>query len=98
MVDSYSRTVSQKQLGIGRPWANSSFPAGDTYPRWWLAVSSIVTASKSCGLRGSCLSPGESTANSWRANGQPLLFDSHSQPKSAFHAVIAEAKKAGARK
>jgi GH35 family endo-1,4-beta-xylanase len=33
-------------------------------------------------------------ANSWRAQGKPLLFDGNSQPKPAFHAVIAEAKKA----
>ena len=36
---------------------------------------------------------GPNDANSWRANGKPLLFDGHSQPKPAFHAVIAEAKK-----
>ena len=41
---------------------------------------------------------GPNDANSWRANGQPLLFDGHSQPKPAFHAVIAEAKKAAAAK
>lgn len=37
---------------------------------------------------------GPNDANSWRANGKPLLFDGNSQPKPAFHAVIAEAKKA----
>ncbi len=37
---------------------------------------------------------GPNDANSWRANGKPLLFDSNCQPKPAFHAVIAEAKKA----
>ncbi len=31
---------------------------------------------------------------SWRANGRPLLFDANDQPKPAFDAVIAEAKKA----
>jgi endo-1,4-beta-xylanase len=36
---------------------------------------------------------GANDANSWRANGKPLLFDGESQPKPAFHAVIAEAKK-----
>jgi endo-1,4-beta-xylanase len=36
---------------------------------------------------------GANDANSWRANGKPLLFDSNSQPKPAFDAVIAEAKK-----
>ncbi len=40
---------------------------------------------------------GPNDANSWRANGKPLLFDGNSQPKPAFHAVIAEAKKAGAK-
>jgi endo-1,4-beta-xylanase len=39
---------------------------------------------------------GANDANSWRANGKPLLFDGNSQPKPAFHAVIAEAKKASA--
>ncbi|HWQ92879.1 MAG TPA: endo-1,4-beta-xylanase [Clostridia bacterium] len=37
---------------------------------------------------------GPNDANSWRAAGKPLLFDSNSQPKPAFNAVIAEAKKA----
>jgi len=37
---------------------------------------------------------GPNDANSWRANGKPLLFDGNSQPKPAFHAVIAEARKA----
>lgn len=37
---------------------------------------------------------GPNDANSWRAGGKPLLFDANSQPKPAFHAVIAEAKKA----
>lgn len=37
---------------------------------------------------------GANDANSWRAAGRPLLFDANSQPKPAFHAVIAEAKKA----
>jgi endo-1,4-beta-xylanase len=41
---------------------------------------------------------GANDANSWRANGKPLLFDGNSQPKPAFHAVIAEAKKAAAAK
>lgn len=31
---------------------------------------------------------------SWRANGKPLLFDGNNQPKPAFDAVIAEARKA----
>jgi endo-1,4-beta-xylanase len=35
---------------------------------------------------------GANDANSWRANGKPLLFDGDSQPKPAFHAVIVEAK------
>lgn len=39
---------------------------------------------------------GANDANSWRANGKPLLFDGNSQPKPAFDAVIAEAKKAAA--
>jgi len=37
---------------------------------------------------------GVNDANSWRANGKPLLFDGNSQPKPAFDAVIAEARKA----
>lgn len=41
---------------------------------------------------------GANDANSWRANGKPLLFDGNSQPKPAFDAVIAEAKKATATK
>ena len=41
---------------------------------------------------------GPNDANSWRANGKPLLFDGNSQPKPAFHAVIAEAQKAAGRK
>jgi len=36
---------------------------------------------------------GVNDANSWRANGKPLLFDGNGQPKPAFEAVIAEAKK-----
>jgi len=40
---------------------------------------------------------GANDANSWRANGKPLLFDGNSQPKPAFDAVIAEAKKAVAK-
>jgi endo-1,4-beta-xylanase len=39
---------------------------------------------------------GPNDANSWRANGKPLLFDVNAQPKPAFDAVIAEAKKANA--
>jgi endo-1,4-beta-xylanase len=31
---------------------------------------------------------GANDANSWRANGKPLLFDGNSQPKPAFDAVI----------
>jgi len=41
---------------------------------------------------------GPNDANSWRANGKPLLFDVNDQPKPAFDAVIAEAKKANATK
>jgi endo-1,4-beta-xylanase len=41
---------------------------------------------------------GPNDANSWRANGKPLLFDGNSQPKPAFDAVIAEAMKAAAGK
>lgn len=37
---------------------------------------------------------GVNDAVSWRANGKPLLFDGDNQPKAAFDAVIAEAKKA----
>jgi endo-1,4-beta-xylanase len=37
---------------------------------------------------------GANDANSWRANGKPLLFDGNNQPKPAFDAVIAEAKSA----
>jgi endo-1,4-beta-xylanase len=40
---------------------------------------------------------GANDANSWRANGKPLLFDGESRPKPAFDAVIAEAKKVIAR-
>jgi len=36
---------------------------------------------------------GANDAVSWRANGKPLLFDGNDQPKPAFHAVVAEAKK-----
>ena len=36
---------------------------------------------------------GVNDANSWRAQGKPLLFDGNDQPKPAFDAVIAEAKK-----
>jgi endo-1,4-beta-xylanase len=35
---------------------------------------------------------GANDGNSWRAQGRPLLFDSNSQPKPAFDAVIAEVK------
>lgn len=41
---------------------------------------------------------GPNDANSWRAQGRPLLFDGNCQPKPAFHAVIAEAEKAAAAK
>jgi endo-1,4-beta-xylanase len=37
---------------------------------------------------------GVNDAVSWRARGRPLLFDGNNQPKPAFHAVLAEAKKA----
>ena len=40
---------------------------------------------------------GANDANSWRANGKPLLFDRESKPKPAFDAVIAEAEKATAK-
>ena len=40
---------------------------------------------------------GANDANSWRAQGKPLLFDGDSKPKPAFESVIAEAKKAGAK-
>jgi endo-1,4-beta-xylanase len=36
---------------------------------------------------------GVNDAVSWRAQGKPLLFDGNNQPKPAFHAVIAEARK-----
>ena len=36
---------------------------------------------------------GANDAVSWRAQGRPLLFDRDNQPKPAFNAVIAEAKK-----
>jgi endo-1,4-beta-xylanase len=36
---------------------------------------------------------GVNDANSWRANGKPLLFDINAQRKPAFDAVIAEVKK-----
>jgi endo-1,4-beta-xylanase len=35
---------------------------------------------------------GVNDANSWRAQGKPLLFDGENRPKAAFDAVIAEAK------
>jgi endo-1,4-beta-xylanase len=41
---------------------------------------------------------GANDANSWRAQGKPLLFDGNSKPKPAFDAVIAEAKEASAAK
>lgn len=37
---------------------------------------------------------GVNDAVSWRAQGKPLLFDGSNQPKPAFEAVIAEARKA----
>lgn len=37
---------------------------------------------------------GANDANSWRAQGKPLLFDFENKPKPAFEAVIAEARKA----
>jgi endo-1,4-beta-xylanase len=41
---------------------------------------------------------GVNDAVSWRAQGRPLLFDGNNQPKPAFHAVIAEARKPAAAK
>ena len=41
---------------------------------------------------------GANDANSWRSQGKPLLFDANAQPKPAFDAVIAEAKKAATTK
>jgi endo-1,4-beta-xylanase len=41
---------------------------------------------------------GANDANSWRAQGKPLLFDGNSQPKPAFDVVIAEANKTAAAK
>jgi endo-1,4-beta-xylanase len=41
---------------------------------------------------------GVNDAVSWRANGKPLLFDGNNQPKPAFDAVIAEARKVEATK
>lgn len=41
---------------------------------------------------------GPNDANSWRASGRPLLFDGNCRPKPAFHAVIAEARRATAGK
>lgn len=35
---------------------------------------------------------GVNDANSWRAQGKPLLFDGENRPKAAFDAVIAESK------
>jgi endo-1,4-beta-xylanase len=40
---------------------------------------------------------GVNDANSWRANGKPLLFDGENKPKPAFDAVIAELTKASAK-
>lgn len=40
---------------------------------------------------------GVNDANSWRAQGKPLLFDGNGQPKPAFAAVMAEAKKAASK-
>jgi len=41
---------------------------------------------------------GANDANSWRANGKPLLFDGNSQPKLAFDSVIAEVKRTATNK
>jgi endo-1,4-beta-xylanase len=41
---------------------------------------------------------GANDANSWRANGKPLLFDGNNQPKPAFQAVMAEGKKSATAK
>ena len=41
---------------------------------------------------------GPNDGNSWRASGKPLLFDGNNEPKPAFDAVVAEARKvSGAR-
>lgn len=40
---------------------------------------------------------GANDANSWRAQGKPLLFDTECKPKPAFDAVVAEAKRAVAK-
>ncbi|HEX7860095.1 MAG TPA: endo-1,4-beta-xylanase [Verrucomicrobiae bacterium] len=40
---------------------------------------------------------GVNDAVSWRRQGRPLLFDSENKAKPAFHAVIAEARKANAK-
>lgn len=40
---------------------------------------------------------GANDANSWRAQGKPLLFDGDSKPKPAFDAVVAEARKSVAK-
>lgn len=40
---------------------------------------------------------GANDANSWRAQGKPLLFDTECKPKPAFDAVIAEARKGNAK-
>jgi endo-1,4-beta-xylanase len=36
---------------------------------------------------------GANDANSWRARGEPLLFDADNRPKPAFEAVLAEARR-----